>query len=53
MVKGNSGLKNPGFPEFSTEIFYNQLIKEDLRGLPWSMGAIEYWNDGVHAYIVP
>jgi hypothetical protein len=23
------------------------LIKEDLRGLPWNIGVMEYWNDGL------
>jgi hypothetical protein len=23
------------------------LIKEYLRGLPWSIGVMEYWNDGL------
>jgi len=23
------------------------LIKEDLRDVPWSIGVMEYWNDGL------
>jgi len=23
------------------------LIKEDLRDLPWSIGVMEYWDDGL------
>jgi len=27
--------------------FCSLLIKEDLRDLPWSIGVVEYWNDGL------
>jgi hypothetical protein len=35
------------FPDFYWQDFCTLLIKEDLRDLPWSIGVMEYWNDGL------
>jgi hypothetical protein len=37
----------PEFPDFYWQVFCNLLIKEDFRNLPWSIGVMEYWNDGL------
>jgi hypothetical protein len=37
----------PEFPDFYWKDFCKLLIKEDLRDFPWSIGVMEYWNDGL------